>query len=65
MIEQIRSRASAAEARVEEVGLLDAKVLAAHCVHIEHQEMHILRACFADRDGLSAILRSPGRITIA
>lgn len=28
---------------VEEVGLLEAKVLAAHCVHIEHQEMHILR----------------------
>ena len=28
---------------VESVGLLDAKVLAAHCVHIEHQEMHTLR----------------------
>lgn len=28
---------------VEEVGLLDAKVLAAHCVHIKVQEMHILR----------------------
>jgi len=28
---------------VEEVGLLDAKVLAAHCVHVVQQEMHILR----------------------
>jgi len=28
---------------VESVGLLEAKVLAAHCVHIKTQEMHILR----------------------
>src|SRR5690606_27270892 len=30
-------------AQMDELGLFEAKVLAAHCVHIDQNEMHILR----------------------